>query len=221
MVPLMKRSLLLLMLSYHLAGHSQETFVKISESYFRSTPFHKEFSRFVSHLMNDPTLINKRILKKTDSTLFFLEGDYSSHNPFFFKSIRTSVILAEKELETGDSLRPAQTIYIYQLIGYAPSGEDGIKEVKAEYEKFCRRYKKGFSESAYKELKEGDKQSGEMNNFSFNGLSFYPLTAAWATSKTHQDNLFAITIRFKVFNNTAYLFPQLPRILVDESNRSF
>jgi hypothetical protein len=188
-----------------LSSNGQETFIKISENYFRSSPFGREFSKFVGHLMNDPTLINKKINKKNDSTLFFFEGVYSSFNPFFFKAVNTKIILAEKEEIPDDTAKAVRTIYVYQLVAYAPAGEEGIKDIKEEYDRFCRRYKKGFGDSFYEELKANGKQSGEIRNFSFSNVGFYPLTAAWATSKDHNENIFAITIRFKVFDNIPYL----------------
>jgi hypothetical protein len=206
----MKRSLLLLFLLIQLSVRAQETFLKISQTYFRSAPFGREFSKFLSHLMNDPTLTDKTINKKNDSTLFFFKGTYSSHNPFFFKALKTKIILAEKQEVVNDSLNLIHTIYVYQLIGYAPPGEDGARDVKEEFEKFCRRYKKGFWRSYYEKLKANENQSsGEISNFSFRNQTFYPLTAAWATSMDHNDNVFAITIRFQVYNNSPYL-PTVP-----------
>jgi hypothetical protein len=201
----MKQLLLLLLVLIRLSANGQETFIKISGNYFRSTPFRREFSKFVDHLMNDPTLTDKKINKKNDSTLFFFEGIYSSHNPFFFKAVKTKIILAEKEVMADDTSKALQTIYVYQLVAYAPPGEEGIKDVKEEYDRFCRRYKKGFGDSYYEELKAAGKQAGEIRNFTFSNVAFYPLTAAWASSKDHTDNIFAITIRFKVFDNLSYL----------------
>jgi hypothetical protein len=208
----MRKSLLLLLLLFQLPVFAQQPLQKIAASYFRSTPFDKEFSKFLTHLMNDPTLVDKTINKKNDSTLFFFQGTYSSYNPFFFKPLKTKIILAEREELTNDSTSQLQTIYVYQLIGYAPAGQDGIDDVKEEFEKFCRRYKKSFWTSDYQELKEkeNEQQSGEIRDFlPKKNISFYPLTVAWATSKTHNDNVFAITLRFKVFDNIAYL-PQVP-----------
>ena len=184
---------------------AQEAVFNIAKTYYRSDPFEKEFSAFLNRLMNDPTLINKTIHKKTDSTLFFLEGIYTSHSPFFFKANHTKIILAEKEEVENDSLQYVNTTFNYQLIGYASPGEEGIKDVREEFEKFCRRYKKKFDGDNYKELKAGEKQAGEIRNFSLKYPDFYPLTVAWATSKEHNDNIFALTIRFRVFENQAYL----------------
>ncbi|HEX7902501.1 MAG TPA: hypothetical protein VF487_01385 [Chitinophagaceae bacterium] len=206
----MKKVYLLLLLLAALSGYSQSNYKKISENYYRSVPFDREFSKFLNHLMNDPTIINKKVLKRTDSTLFYLKGSYTTHNPFFFKSIRTDVILAEREeIVEQDSIKFLHTVYAYQLIGYAPPGEEGMKEVKNEFEKFCRHYKKGYFDSKYHELNKDEKETGEVRDYSFKYLNFFPLTVAWATYSNHNNNLFTITIRFKVINNIAYL-PESP-----------
>ena len=66
------------------SSYGQDPVSKITKTYFRPDPFSKEFSSFVLHLINDPTLTNKIVLKRTDSTLFYLEGRYITFNPFFF-----------------------------------------------------------------------------------------------------------------------------------------
>lgn len=186
-------------------GYSQEMLLKVSEEYYRSLPFHKEFNRFVQHLLNDPTLITDTIHKKTDSTLFYMRGSYRTHNPFFFKGIRTDVILAEKEEMEYDSAAPARSIFYYQLVGYAPPGETGRKEVEQEFERACRRYKRGFTGSNERELKAGDKKVGEIRDYLFRFTSYPPLTLSWATSNNGQTNLFALTIRFIIVENQALL----------------
>jgi len=184
---------------------AQQAIYDIAKNYYRSNPFENEFSKFLNHLMNDPTLADKIIYKKTDSTLFFLKGVYASHSPFFFKADKTEIILAEYEEADKDSSQFIHTVFVYQLISHAASGEEGIKNVKEEFEKLCRHYKKRFDENNYRELKAGEKQAGEIRNYSSNYPGFFPLTIAWATSKEHDDNIFALTIRFMVFENRAYL----------------
>lgn len=201
----MKKILLLFTFFTVSYANAQELFRKISENYYRSAPFNREFSQFLNHLMNDPSLANKTIHKKTDSTLFFLEADYASHNPFFFKTSRTKIILAEKDEVLKDSIEFMQTVYEYQLIGYAPPGEEGIRDVQQEFDKFCRKYRKGFDGDNYKEIKNEGIESGEIRDYSFTRLTFYPLTVAWATSRDHSQNIFALTIRFMVYNNRAFL----------------
>src|SRR5262245_22315197 len=82
----------------------QDVLLQVAKNYFRSNPFDREFSQFLSHIMNDPTLTNSIINKRTDTTFFYLRGEYTHHNPFFFKAKRTSVIVGEKEIVLNDSL---------------------------------------------------------------------------------------------------------------------
>ncbi len=192
---------------YHSSAQlpAQQAIYNIAKSYYRSNPFENEFSKFLNHLVNDPTLADKVIHKKTDSTLFFLKGVYASHSPFFFKADKTEIILAEYEEAENDSSQYIHTVFVYQLISHATSGEEGIKNVKEEFEKLCRHYKKKFDGNNYKELKTNEKQAGEIRDYSSGYPGFFPLTIAWATSKEHNDNILALTIRFMVFENQAYL----------------
>jgi hypothetical protein len=184
---------------------AQQAVYNIAKTYYRSNPFENNFSKFLDYLMNDPTLVNKTIHKKTDSTLFFLEGTYATHNPVFFKASQTNIILAEREEVENDSSQYIHTFFVYQLISYASPGEEGIKDVREEYEKFCRHYKKKFEGDHYKELKAEEKQAGEITDYSLKYPRFFPLSVAWATSREHDANIFALTIRFMVFENQAYL----------------
>src|SRR6266404_4803476 len=68
--------------------------VHIAKDYFRSNPYNTYFSSFLNHLMNDPTLSDKTITKRTDSSFFFFMGNYNNHNPFGFKADRTEIRLA-------------------------------------------------------------------------------------------------------------------------------
>lgn len=202
------RRLLIMMLLLLSAWTSsaQESLLTVSKNYYRSDPFKTDFSKFLQHLLNDPTLINKRVLKKTDSTLFYLESDYSTHKPFFFNVTRTRIILAEREeMMIVDTLSYLNTVYYYQLIGYAPPGDEGLKDIMEEFEKFSKRYRKGFTNQKLQKLGSADQPLGVVCDFYFPHIGFYPLTVAWATTKDHGENLFAITIRFQVQNNQAFI----------------
>lgn len=204
----MKKYLLILISIslYCCQATAQKIIADIAKKYYRSNPFENEFSKFLNHLINDPTLENKKINKKTDSTLFFMEGIYTSHDPFFFKPIRTKIILAEREdVEAEDTLQYIQTTFFYQLVAYASPGEAGLKDVKDEFEKIGRHYKKKFEGDNYKELKVKNTQTGEVRDYSLKYPGFFPFTVAWATSDNQKDNLIAITIRFRVFDNMAYV----------------
>jgi len=182
--------------------HAQNAVIKVAGNYFKTSPFEKEFSQFLQQLLSDPSLSNKNTRKKTDSTLFFFEGRYGTYNPFFFKPIQTRVILAEKEqVVVQDSLSILHTIYEYQLIGYAPPGIQGINDVKQEFDKINRRFMKDFSSYESSELKKG----GLIRDYMYTSFPFYPFTLAWASNTDHTENIFAITVRFQVADNWAYL----------------
>ena len=176
---------------------------KIAHDYFRVSPFNKDFSTFVSRLMNDPSLLQSTILRKTDTSLFFLEGIYSTHKPFFFRPEKVKVILSERETE-ADSLNPAQPFFLYQLVGFAPNGNEGKTDVQDEYEKLVRQYKRDFDMNQPRELKDGDTLTGEIRDFYFENVSFPVITLAWS-SNSKNGNVLAITIRFLVYDNRAFL----------------
>lgn len=178
---------------------------KIGQDYFRLDPFKMEFSQFLNNLINDPALVEKDIKKRTDTTLFYLSGIYPSHKPFFFPTTRCKIILAEQQGYT-DSLSTIPYFYfVYQLVGYASQDDEGLKNVIQEFEKLNRRYKKGFDAINQKKLKRGGQESGAITNYSLKEMAFYPLTVAWATSADHKENIVAISIRFFMVDNKAFL----------------
>ena len=184
---------------------AQDILMQVAKNYFRSNPFDREFRQFLNHVMNDPTLANSTVLKRTDSTFFYLRGDYTHHNPFFFKAQRTSVIVGEKELVLNDSLQLYDTIITYQVAGYTKGGNEGEKDVKEEFERFDRKYVKKFVKNDFTELKVGNNVSGAIRNY-FVGYSFLaPLSVAWQKITANNENVFVITLRFKVSGNVAVL----------------
>lgn len=176
-----------------------------TRSYFRQDPFKTEFSRFLPALMNDPGLIDKKINKKTDSTLFYLQGRYNSYYPFSITTTHCKIILAEQQDYLDSSGNKTFTYFVYQLVGYAPPGEAGLKDIKQEYEKLHRRFKKEMEVNDLKELKRDGVQSGVIMNYTFKGMVFYPVTVAWASSADHKENIIALSVRFFMQDNQAYL----------------
>ncbi|HEX2627614.1 MAG TPA: hypothetical protein VHM26_01335 [Chitinophagaceae bacterium] len=209
----MKRTILLLFLSASFYGHAQEV-ERIIKTYCRSNPFITPFSSFLEHLVNDPTLENKKTHKRTDSTFFFFEGDYKTHRPFGITgSTRTHVVLSETQEQALDSGKAVvRTVFVYQLVGYSPPGENGMKEVKKIFDRFSKKHEERFANKTYKELTRDGKQAGEVRNFQlYPYLDFDHVTAAWANSDKG-DNIFAITIRFVVSNNWASV-PYMPGLI--------
>lgn len=180
-----------------------ESSSRIAHDYFRINPFNKDFSEYLSRLINDPILRDSQILLKSDTSLFFMEGYYYTHRPFFFKAEKTKIILAERP-DTEDSTRIPVSLFHYQLVAYAPEGKEGTADVKAEYEKIFRRFNKNFSMSSPHPLKKGETITGEVRDFYYPQLTFSPFTLAWSTDEKY-GNILALTLRFQVYDNRAFL----------------
>ena len=184
---------------------AQQSIIDIPKVYYRSNPFDKEFSKFLTHLLNDPTLSNKTLEKRSDSSLFYFKGEYAQHNPFTFKAIRTEVILAETELQLTDSIFQIDTILLYQLLGYTKGGKAGVEEVKKEYNRFNRKFGQIFSNTESRDLIKANHVSGAISNYFLLFKLLSPLTIAWAELSESDENVFAITIRIKVRENISML----------------
>jgi len=91
------------------------------------------------------------------------------------------------------------------LIGYAPPGDEGFKDVKKEFDKLNNRLKKGLELAAQKDLKHASGKSGMIINYTYGGMIFSPLTLAWTSSADKKENMVVITIRFLMTDNRAYL----------------
>jgi len=155
--------------------------------------------------MNDSEIMNPVVIKRTDTSLFYFKGDYKNFNPFFFKPVRTMVVFAEKEIILNDSLHLLDTVITYQIAGYSPDGEEGVKDVMQEFKRFDRKYLKKFKSSDFTELKSNGEVYGGIRNY-FTGLSYLsPLSAAWQKIGDNRGNVFVITLRFKMSENDAIL----------------
>jgi|SRR5438477_5838345 len=85
----MRRFPLMIALMAGLHGYSQEppdpeqvskddAIFQVARHYLRSNPYNIHFSAFLNHLINDPTLSNKTIQKRSDTSFFFFRGVYSN-----------------------------------------------------------------------------------------------------------------------------------------------
>jgi hypothetical protein len=204
----MKKLLLTLFItSFCFTGSfAQEGLYQFSKSYYRSDPFVGEFSGFLNHLLNDPSLLEKEIQKRTDSSLFYFSGIYKNHHPFFFKPKKIKILLQEVSVNYGDSL-VNDTIFIYQLLAYADDTEKGEQEVKREFEKIHRVFNKRFYNSNYQDLKNGETIGGGQHNYFVAYSTLAPVSTIW----TKLDNEFVlnISLRFKASENRAVLAASL------------
>ena len=185
-------------------AYSQRKLQKAIHSYYRYDPFERSFSNFISSLLNDTTLTNKTVVKRTDSTLFFFKGEYKEHNPFAFKAIRTEVRLAEMEVESSDSIPIIDTIMAYQIIGYTYKTGNGIQSVKSEFTRFDRKYGDEFSNKTTKDLIDGGHVEGMTCNYFLNNSAISPLSVTWG-NVNNGESIFVITVRLIKIENQAML----------------
>ncbi len=191
--------------------NGQDAVRKVTKNYFRSDPFTIEFSSFLKHLINDPTITEKEFYQRSDTGLFYLHGYYSTHKPFFFKPKKIEVVLAEVEMQYSDSLPYKDTIMIYQLVAYSENTQEGIKDVKREFDKIHKLINKGFSSSKYQEQKAGDDISAAWINYFVATHALAPVTLMWGKTKGIDEAVLNITIRMKTSYNRAVLAaPLLP-----------
>ncbi len=186
-------------------SEAQQVLTQVAKYYFRINPFDQTIGQFLQRLINDPILINQSILKRTDTSLFYLRGDYKHYNPFFFKAKETQAVLAESETVLNDSLHLIDTIIIYQIAGYTEEGKEGEDDVKQEFEKFDRKYIKKFVKNDLKELKSDGGVYGAIRNYYLDFSFLSPLSVAWQRIGTSHENVFVITLRFKISGDVAVL----------------
>lgn len=177
--------------------------LKVAKAYFRSNPYQVHFSAFLNHLMHDPTLSHTIIKKRTDTSLFSLEGEYAKHNPYAFKADRVEIRLVDGTLNLEDSVSKPDTLLFYQLLGYS-YGEKGVASVKQEFERFDRKYGHYFVESEVSELKREGQVTGLVLNYFTKVASYSPLAIGWIKLDDYQA-VFTVTFRIKVIDNFATL----------------
>ena len=184
----------------------QESLFQFSKNYFRSDPFVGNFNSFLDHLLNDPSLFEKELKKRTDTSLFYFSGIYKDHNPFFFKPKKLQIQLQQVSVNYGDSLAN-DTIFIYQLIAYAEDTEKGKAEIKKEFEKIHRVFNKKFYDSNYQDVKSGVTINGVLHKYFVDYSPLSPASTLWI--KQDNEVVLNITLRFKASENRAVLAASL------------
>ena len=84
------------------------------------------------------------------------------------------------------------------------SAQSDMDKIREEYEKLVRKYTRSFDMNHARELKDGETVNGEIRDFYFTNVSFPLVTLAWSSNTTN-GNVLAITIRFEVIENRAFL----------------
>lgn len=204
----MKRLLILVFTMITALSRGQDPVQAISKTYFRTHPFDSKFSSFILNLQKDPWFKIEEYYRRTDSTFFFLKGDYENFNPFRFLPKKLTLIVAEEEIIYGDSLQTRDTIINLQLIGVVDSTVANEKTVQKEYKRFNQLFANRFDDNKTQRLKWKEQTTGEINSYFISPLSVSPVTIAWGILPEMKQFSFSIIIRFKVTENHAVYIVQ-------------
>jgi len=202
---LLSATKLLLVLVLFFSSHysqGQKTLITVTQDYFRSNPYTQSFSDFLRHLTNDPTMVNKKMQKRSDSTLFYFTGRYTTHNPFFFKADTVTTYLMEHPAVIGtDSLQQIDTLMIYMLVASLPYSKEAEQTIKKDAEKIKRRVRKAFDTS------DTLTTSGDafFTNYYYSIHPISPFSVATMGPDEHQRMNLLIIVRFKIDGNEAVL----------------
>jgi hypothetical protein len=185
---------------------AQQALFDFTKSYFRTDPLVTEFSVFLQHLMNDPTIQHKEVQKRTDSTLFYFFGTYTDYNPFFFKPKRVEILLQQRPIEYRNSAKP-DTIFVYQLTAIAGSGSNGEADVRKEFERIHRRFNKKFDFSKFEPYSGDSSTNGGLHHYFVGFSDVSPVSTAWG--RLTGEYVLQITLRVKLYENRFVLAASL------------
>lgn len=181
---------------------SQENFERVVKDYYRVDPFAGNFSGFIETLSSDTALHNKQNYKQTDSTGYFLRGEYDIFNPFSINAGKVEIFFYENQISVTDKY--PLSFYTYQLTAYFADNEYNRKAIKKDFKKLGRKMKIDFTEVENQSLKgyQGI-EDGEINSYSSEYSLMPPAIISWQTLKSKQIAL-SILIRIVQKNNRAY-----------------
>lgn len=209
-----KQFILLIILSFPLIAiqaqrrqvdPSLQGLYKFADEYFRSDPFKGQFSDFLKHLINDPDITDKEILKKTDTSFYTFYGTYKTYNPFFIKPKRIEILLQEISVGYGDTAKAVDTIFQYQLLAYFNNDKKGREDLKKEFDKIHRQTQRKFFDNSYKEMTRGNEITGGFHNYFVPYYGLAPATVLWSEAKEKQELVLNLTLRFKKEGNESIL----------------
>ncbi|AHF17677.1 hypothetical protein [Niabella soli] len=184
--------------------HGQYRFFKIVKDYFRVDPFTGRFSDFVDAVKTDPELKETESSPKTDTSLFSIEADYKTFNPFTLKARRVTMALAEKKFPVNTTPETFDTLMLYMVTGFFDSTRETLQMVQKEYKKINAKIKKDLPvnrTSGLGQLK--DLKDGQITNHAVNNSLAAPISVAWYLTKKNELALLVV-LRMKYANNRAY-----------------
>lgn len=182
---------------------AQSDFARTVKEYYRVNPFQGNFSSFIKALTTDPALMKKEIYRQTDTTGYFVKGQYDVFNPYSINANKVDMLFYENVYKSKS--RVLFTFYTYQLTTYFPDTELARRAVIKDYKKLVRKIRKDFYDTQKQSLKGYNNiEDGEITAFNDSGSPLEPVVVSWQTlAKTKQLGL-TIILRLEQHNNYAY-----------------
>lgn len=198
------RLLLLICFFFSVAAQAQGGLERLCGAYFRSNPYKFSYSQFVPHLINDPTLKNTQLIKRSGDSLFYFGGEYTTHKPFDFPQKRIEISLREAPVKVSDTLSLVDTIIVYTLTSTAENKPDIVKAVQKQAERIHRKYRKLFAETQYLTFQQaGLSDEGGIYNYYAPGYRLAPFAVTWEITPDKKEVQLSLIFRIKVYENEA------------------
>ena len=184
-------------------SQAQSDFARTVKEYYRVNPFQGNFSSFIKALTTDPSLMKKEIYRQTDTTGYFVKGQYDVFNPYSINANKVDMLFYENVYKSKS--RVLFTFYTYQLTTYFPDTELARRAVIKDYKKLVRKIRKDFYDTQKQSLKGYNNiEDGEITAFNNSTSPLEPVVVSWQTlAKTKQLGL-TIILRLEQVNNYAY-----------------
>jgi hypothetical protein len=198
------RLLLLICLCFTIATQAQGGLERLCGAYFRSNPYKYSYSQFVPHLINDPTLKNTTLTRRSADSLFYFGGEYTTHKPFDFPQLKTEISLREAPVKVSDTLSLVDTIIVYTLTTTAENKPEILKAVQKQAERIHRKYRGMFATTQYMTFQQaGIDHEGGVYNYYAPGYGLAPFAVTWEITTDKKEIMLSLIFRIKVYENEA------------------
>lgn len=185
-------------------AYGQDDLSRVVKEYYRVDPLAGTFSGFIDALSSDTALHNKQVLKQTDTTGYYLRGNYKVFNPFSINAAKVDVIFYEKAVRSTEQ-RFLFSYYNYQIVAFFPDTERNRKVVKRDYKKLVRKLRRSLFYTNVVDLKGyNNLEDGEITTLNdWATLELAPITVSWQTLGESRHLAITLLLRIKQDNNYA------------------
>ena len=202
-------SLVVLLCSFTSAD-TQPTLDKVIDKYFRVNPLNRPFHLFLSQVINDTAFTIARLEKRTDTSLFYMQGNYKNFNPFSFKTQVVQLIIADYIVKDDSSQKNIDTLITCRISATTlpAAGKYQKEQVRNEYKVFTRKNQRLFiykidSSHTSPDTKQLD---WEVMDFYANASWYIPfLTVNWGRVLGKENYVFSMQLIVKMVGSELFL----------------